>query len=391
MCADIGLIAKTLKEKGIEGISAMQVHIGIPIRPAAAERSPTAQAIIDRLGPCVAQPKLDGFRLQIHVDNTREKPSIWFFSRNLIDMSYMFPDLTDAVSRLPVTNIICEGEAIVYDPNTKVFLPFQETVKRKRKHGIEQAVAEFPLRVYLFDLLYLNGASLMSETHMTRREQLLALMDQYHDDVVQPIDERYMTTGKQLLDYFQENISAGLEGLVVKRPDSVYTPGKRNFNWIKLKRQEEGHLDDTIDSVILGYYYGAGKRADFGVGAFLVGVYNKQTDMFETIAKVGTGLKDDDWRELKKICDAIKVTEQPKHVACAKELAPDVWVAPEKVCLIRADEITLSPIHTANKTQEHLGFALRFPRFMGYRLDKSAKDATTVNEIKYLYEVQVTR
>ncbi len=391
ICADIGLIAKTLKQEGIEGIKAMRVHIGIPIRPAAAERLPTAQAVIDKLGHCVAQPKLDGFRLQIHVDNVGDQPKIWFFSRNLIDMSYMFPDLTDAVSRLPVTNIICEGEAIVYDPNTKVFLPFQETVKRKRKHGIEQAVADFPLRVYLFDLLYLNGKSLMPETHMMRRKQLLSLMDQYHDDAVQAIDERYMTTGKELLNYFQENISAGLEGLVVKRPDSVYTPGKRNFNWIKLKRQEEGHLEDTIDCVILGYYYGYGKRANFGIGAFLVGVYNKQNDRFETIAKVGTGLKDDDWRELKTLCDAIKVSEQPKNVVCAKELAPDIWIAPEKVCLIRADEITLSPIHTANKTQEHLGFALRFPRFMGYRSDKSVKDATTIDEIKYLYELQVTR
>lgn len=391
ICADIGLIAQRLKEQGIEGIKEMNVHIGIPIRPAAAERLPTAQAIIDKLGHCVAQPKLDGFRLQIHVDNSGDQPKIWFFSRNLIDMSYMFPDLTASISRLPVKNIICEGEAIVYDPNTKVFLPFQETVKRKRKHGIEQAVADFPLRVYLFDLLYLNGKSLMPETHMMRREQLLSLMDQYHDDKVQAIDERFMTTGQELLHYFQENISAGLEGLVVKRPDSVYTPGKRNFNWIKLKRQEEGHLDDTIDCVILGYYYGAGKRVDFGIGAFLVGVYNKQNDRFETIAKVGTGLKDDDWRELKKICDTIKVNEQPKNVLCAKELAPDVWVTPEKVCLIRADEITLSPIHMANKTQEHLGFALRFPRFMGYRPDKSAKDATTIDEIKYLYEIQVTR
>lgn len=391
VCADIGLIAKTLKQEGVEGIKAMQVHLGIPIRPAAAERLPTAQAVIDKLGSCVAQPKLDGFRLQIHVDASSGVPKIRFFSRNLIDMSYMFPDLAASVARLPVKNIICEGEAIVYDPNTKVFLPFQETVKRKRKHDIEQTAAELPLRVYLFDLLYLNDSSLMHETHMARRERLLAIMDAYQVDAVCAIDERLMTTGQELFHYFQENISAGLEGLVIKRSDSIYTPGKRNFNWIKLKRQEEGHLEDTIDCVILGYYYGAGKRAEFGIGAFLVGIYNASTDTFETIAKVGTGLKDEDWVDLKRTCDAIKISAQPKNVACAKELFPDVWVVPEKVCMIRADEITLSPLHTANRTEEHVGFALRFPRFMGYRPDKSAQEATTVDEIKYLYEMQITR
>lgn len=388
MCADMGLIAKILKEQGVQGIQAMSVHVGIPIRPAAAERLPTAQAIVEKLGPCAAQPKLDGFRLQIHLDNSGNKPKIWFFSRNLIDMSQMFPDLTAAVAQLPAKTLICEGEAIVYDPNTKQFLQFQETVKRKRKHDIEDVMEDLPLRVYLFDILYLNGKSLMSQTHEQRRTALLDLMEAQHNEAIAVIDERFVTSGEQLLHYFQENIASGLEGLVVKRPDSVYTPGKRNFNWIKLKRQEEGHLDDTIDCVILGYYYGQGKRASFGIGAFLVGVYNRSSDVFETIAKVGTGLKDDDWRQLKRMCDEIKLDQQPLNVSCAKELAPDVWVMPDKVCLIRADEITMSPLHTAHKTAASLGFALRFPRFMGYRFDKKTQDATTTDEIQHLYATQ---
>lgn len=243
MCADIGLIARTLKQQGVEGIQAMSVHVGIPIRPAAAERLPTAQAVVQKLGPCVAQPKLDGFRLQIHVDKTGQVPKIWFFSRNLIDMSHMFPDLTAAVAQLPVQTLICEGEAIVYDPNTMQFLQFQETVKRKRKHDIQDVMEDLPLRVYLFDLLYLNGKNLMQETHEQRRATLVDIMNHNKENAIALIDERFITTGDQLLHYFQENIASGLEGLVVKRPDSVYTPGKRNFNWIKLKRQEEGHLD----------------------------------------------------------------------------------------------------------------------------------------------------
>ena len=175
---------------------------------------------------------------------------------------------------------------------------------------------------------------------------------------------------------------------MVKKPNSIYQPGKRNFNWIKFKRHEVGHLEDTIDAVVLGYYAGSGKRALFGIGAFLVGVYNKEKDIFQTIAKIGTGLSDQEWKEFKKKCDAIKIPDKPVNVECPKELFPDVWTDPEIVCLVRADEITLSPLHTADKTSEHLGYALRFPRFMGYRPDKSAMQATTTKEVKRLFEDQ---
>jgi DNA ligase-1 len=391
VCADLGLIAQTLKNEGIEAIKKMAVHVGIPIRPAAAERLPTAQAIVEKLGPCIAQPKLDGFRLQIHLDKNGPEPIVKFFSRHLTDMSASFPDLAQAVKQLNVQTLIAEGEAIVYDPHTGVFLPFQETVKRKRKHDIEEIMQELPLQVSLFDILYLDGKSLLGFTHEHRRKKLEELFANMNNPALRIIEEKKIETGKQLEEYFNENISAGLEGLVVKRPDSVYQPGKRNFNWIKLKRQEEGHLEDTIDAVILGYYAGSGKRTAFGVGAFLVGIYNKEQDHFETIAKIGTGLKDDDWRELKKKCDAIIVPEKPKNVVCAPELYPHVWVNPEIVCIVRADEITISPLHTAGKTATHLGYALRFPRFMGYSTQKGPYEATTVDEIKHLYKDQFIR
>jgi DNA ligase-1 len=349
---------------------------------------PTPKAIIDKLGPCVAQPKLDGFRLQIHVDLRHKKPRIEFFSRNLIDMSAMFPDLIKACAELPVQTLICEGEAISYDPHTGSFLPFQETVKRKRKHGIEQAITDYPLRVFLFDLLYLDGESYLGKTHEQRRKKLEKLVKPVKDETISVIEEVQIKTTQELEKYFLKNVEQGLEGLVVKRTDAIYQPGKRNFNWIKLKRHEEGHLEDTIDCVILGYYTGAGKRASFGVGAFLVGVYNKKNDSFQTVAKIGTGVKDEGWKELKKMCDVIKVDPKPKNVDCASELYPDVWVNPEIVCMIRADEITLSPLHTAHKTEKNLGYALRFPRFMGYRPDKKAVEATTIEEIKRLYDDQ---
>jgi DNA ligase 1 len=388
VCADLGLVAKTFKEHGVAGINKMQIHVGIPIRPAAAERLTSPQAIVDRLGHCVAQPKLDGFRVQVHVKKSKQTTDIHFFSRNMLDMSQMFPELKDAVAELDVDSLICEGEAIVYDGDTQTFLPFQQTVKRKRKHDIDQASQDFPLRLYFFDILYLNGQSLLDKTHQQRRQMLQKIIKIDKNQVLYIIDQKEITNVDQLQNYFLQNISAGLEGLVVKREDATYQPGKRNFNWIKLKRESHATLIDTIDVVILGYYAGQGKRAKFGIGAFLVGVYDAKKNLFETVAKVGTGMTDDEWKVLKKKCDNISRPTQSKNVVCAKELFPDVWVEPELVCTVKSDEITWSPLHSAGKTDKNLGMALRFPRFITYRIDKSAHDATTVIELKHLYEQQ---
>lgn len=398
ICADIGVIARTLKKGGMQSIEHMHIKLGTPILPSAAERLPTAKAIFEKLGECYAEPKLDGFRLQIHLDlsavvltkedKSKHVPEIHFFSRNLQDMSAMFPDIIKELLKLDVTNLICEGEAICYDANTGSFLPFQETVKRKRKHGIEEAANEFPLQLFLFDLLYLNNESYLDVPYVKRHQKLETILQSIKSENLFVIKHTLMQSAKQLEDYFLDTVATGLEGLVVKRPDAIYQPGKRNFNWIKLKRQEEGHLEDTMDCVILGYYAGKGKRAHFGIGAFLVGVFNKKLDMFQTVAKIGTGMTDDEWRELKKKCDNLVTEEKPKNIQCAKELTPDVWVTPELICRVRADEITLSPLHSAGKTEYNLGYALRFPRFMDYRFDKSAEEATTDEEIKRLYEDQ---
>jgi DNA ligase 1 len=391
MCADIGMIVKILKEDGIGSLKKGKIIPGVPVRPASAERMPSAKAIINKLGTCVAQPKLDGFRLQVHLNKTKSKPEVHFFSRNLQDMSYMFPDLKKAVLDLNVKTLVVEGEAIAVDTQTGTFLPFQETVKRKRKHDIAQVSKDFPLKLYFFDLLFLNGKSLLDDTHKERRKEIKKIFEPAKikkQDTLFLIEEKIIDKPEELEEYFYDNISQGLEGLVVKKIDSVYQAGKRNFNWIKLKREETGSLDDTIDCVILGYYPGKGKRASFGIGALLVGIYNKKKDNFQTIAKIGTGLTDSGWREVKKKCDEFKVINKPKNVECAKELYPDVWVTPEIVCMIRADEITLSPLHTAGQTDDFEGYALRFPRFMGYRDDKSANDATDIKEIEELFSIQ---
>ncbi|MBN2267568.1 MAG: ATP-dependent DNA ligase [Candidatus Babeliaceae bacterium] len=387
--ADIGYLARRLREDGVAALDQIDITVGIPIRPAAAERLPTASAIFKKLGACVAQPKYDGFRVQVHLKKGRgHRPELHFFSRNLLDMTGMFPDLAKELLDVSIKNVVVEGEAISYDPETGTYRPFQETVKRKRKYDIAEVAEEYPLRLILFDLLFCDDVSYLDEPEEKRFQELKKIFGQNRVATVTVTEQRVIEDAEALENYFSEAISIGLEGLVVKRPDAPYQPGKRNFNWIKLKRAQRGELADTIDVVILGYYYGRGKRASLGIGAFLVGVYNSDEDRFETIAKIGTGLTDDGWRDLKKRCDERHIINGPHNVIVAKELVPDKWVAPEIVVMVKADEITRSPLHTAGKTQKELGFALRFPRFIEYRSDKSSTEATGVDEIKSLFHEQ---
>jgi len=385
--ADLGRVIWLLKTGGSAAVAAASMVPGIPVRPAAADRLADSRQVFEKLGVCVAQPKLDGFRVQIHrwIDElgvTQHR----FFSRNLHDMSAMFPDLVAALAVVSAESIIMEGEAIVHDAVTGSFVPFQETVKRKRKHGIDEAAADLPLTLYLFDVLFCNGESLLHKTHAQRRAVLGAIAPE--QGIVRVIEEVYIESADQLSLYFEHAMSTGLEGIVVKKIDALYQPGKRSSNWVKLKRQERGELADTLDCVVLGYYRGAGRRAAFGIGAFLVGVYNPALELFETIAKIGTGLSDDEWQELRMLCDARVATHKPLHVVCAAALVPDVWVQPYIVCSVRADDITRSPVHAAGRTATTPGYALRFPRIMGYRPDKSATDATTIAEVAQLYTIQ---
>lgn len=391
VCADLGLITLILKQEGIEGIKNSQPTIGVPIRPAAAERLEGTQAVIEKIGPCVVQPKLDGFRLQVHINKINLEPELQFYSRNLVNMSDVFPDIRDSIVKLPVTTLIVEGEAIAYDEETQTLLPFQETIKRKRKHGVEEVAQEIPLRLYVFDILYLDGKSLIDLTHEQRRAILKNLFANFKSNSIFLLEEKICNNTQELDLYLNDQIAQGLEGVIAKKPNGIYQPGKRNFNWIKLKRHQatmstlgsehESKILDTIDCVILGYYYGQGKRASFGIGAILVGVYNKELDKYETIAKIGTGLTDQEWLEIKSRADHKISATQPHNIICAPELVPDVWVNPDIVVLILADEITKSSLHSSK-------YSLRFPRFMGYAIDKSAEQATTVFEISELYNLQ---
>jgi len=380
--SDLGYVAKVFWEGGVDALKKIKVEVGRPIRMALAERLSSAEEIIKKLGKCSVEPKFDGFRCQVHKNGTEIK----IFSRNLEDNTHMFPDLVQGIiQQVSKEKVIFEGEAISYNPETNEFYPFQMTVQRKRKYDIDKMASMFPLKLFVFDLLYVDGEDLTPLPYLRRRERL--------EKIIIPGDTIFLTNyiitnnPVELQAFFEECITEGLEGIVAKRLDAPYQAGVRNFNWIKLKRSYQSQLSDTVDAVILGYFKGRGQRAKFGIGALLVGVYNLDEDRYETIAKIGTGPTEEEWVKFREILDEIKVEEKPHNVE--SQIIPDVWVYPKYVVEIQADEITKSPVHTCGKNGEKLGYALRFPRVIGFiREDKSAKDVTTVKEIIEMYKLQ---
>ncbi len=376
--SDLGLIGQVLWKAGLEGVQKLEVTVGRPIRSQLCERVlDPAQVLAKVGGRAHLQYKYDGFRVQIH----KQGKNVQFFSRNLEETTLMFPDLVEGVlKQVKADSVILDSEALAYNPESEEFLPFQETTKRRRKHGIAEAQKSLPLKAFVFDIMYLNGQSLIDQPLESRIKHLEKVFT--GDEILIPQPGEMTESVERVDTLFQDALTKGLEGLIVKRPDSKYEAGARNFNWIKLKRHSSGELKDTVDCVILGYIYGKGKRSSFGAGALLVGVYDQDQDEFVTICKIGTGLTDDEWREIHTRADKIKLDKKSARVNSL--ITPSVWVKPEIVMEVLADEITRSPIHTA-------GFALRFPRLVKFRDDKQATDATTVKELVKLYKEQYKR
>src|SRR5436853_2045304 len=379
--SDLGLIARTLWERGETGLDALKVRAGHPLRPQLAERLPNPEAVIKKLGTVGVQPKYDGLCVQIHKDG--EEVSI--FSRNLESMTEMFPELVAAASKLDVANVILDGEAIAYNPESEEYVPFQETTARRRKEGIQELAENVPLRAFVFDVMFRDGTDLTPLPY----EQRFAIVDEMlkGSDTLQAAPLTKTDSVEILTRELLDNISRGLEGVVAKRLDSPYQAGARNFNWVKLKRNTSGELTDTIDVVLIGYYRGKGKRAEFGAGALLAGVYDSDKDEFVTISKLGTGLSDQGWRGIHQRLTSLEVPEKPARVNSL--FVPDAWLKPAIVVEVLADEITPSPRHSAGMTADHPGFALRFPRIVSLRTeDKKAEDATSVREIREMFEQQ---
>ncbi len=371
-------------DKRARALSRIEPELGVPVRPALAQRLPSAAAIIARLGKVQVEPKYDGFRLQLHRDGNR----VWVFSRRLENVTDMFPDLAAALRRqLRTKRAIIEGEAIVHNPETGEFQPFQVTMTRKRKTRLEEMATRYPLRLFAFDILYAGHHNCMIDPLRERCRRLRKELP-FRDDSALAVTESTVTRdAKQLQGYFDDMIARGLEGVVAKRLDAPYRAGARGFDWVKLKRSYQSKLRDTVDVVLVGYLRGRGKRAALGIGSLVGAVYDPTHDRFRTVAKIGSGLSDSAWKQLRFRLDEDATRRKPASVDSL--LTADVWVQPRYVVEVLADEITRSPSHTCGKSGRAPGYALRFPRLVGgVRADKTATDATTQREIIEMYKQQ---
>lgn len=397
--ADLGFIARIIIETETDQLAArlgeIEIVAGVPVASKLVAREKNPEAVFERLGPCILQPKLDGLRAQIHLDGDGE-PHI--YSRNMENMTHMFPDLCAAVRKLGVESIIIDSEAIGYDFDNQTYLPYQTTMQRSRKHNIAESAEQIPIRAMCFDLLFLNGEDWSRRTTEQRLNKLTEIINAANSDQqnLALLENEVVETSDHLSSYFYEIIGMGLEGVIAKTKGSIYEPGTRNYEWIKLKANTQSNMVDTVDGVVVGYYLGRGDRAKHGIGALLLAVYDQQQDKYLTVAKVGSGIKDEDWQRIVDDLQPLHVDSQPQNLEVSNILKPDQWIQPQIVAEVMADEITRSPAHTAaigrkadfEQSTPEKGLSLRFPRLQVWNRDKQPQQATTVTELLTMFELR---
>jgi DNA ligase-1 len=264
--SDLGEVVAIAFAKGKRALEGVGPEVGVPVRPALAQRLASAEEIVRRLGTVQLEPKFDGLRLQLHRDGKR----VTIFSRRLENVTGMFPELVDGLLRqLKHTRAILEGEAVVYDTATGAFLPFQVTMTRKRKTKIEEMSKSHPLRLFAFDVLRLGATNLIPRTQEERSRRLREALPFEAGDAVEVTETRTASRASEIDDFFADSMEKGYEGLIAKRLDAPYQPGARGYHWVKLKRAYSAKLRDTVDLVLVGYIRGRGKRAAFGIGSLL--------------------------------------------------------------------------------------------------------------------------
>lgn len=387
VCTDIGELAKTLAEQGVRAPGYFSIEPGRPVKSMLSQRVETFEELEKRIkGKKAAEEKYDGERVQIHKAGDEFKA----FSRRLEDITAQYPDVIEAARKSVLADkIVLDGEIVAYaeleiDGNrVEGFYPFQKLMQRRRKYEVERYMERCPVAVFFFDILYLNGESLLRKSYPERR----ALLEKYvvSSGMVHLARRTVTENIEDIEDFFNETVEKGLEGIVVKSmsSDSIYEAGKRSWFWLKWKQEYAEGMRETFDLVVVGSYYGRGRRKG-SFGALLCAALNEEEQRFETLTKVGTGFTEADAAEINGLLSAHITSEVPKNVSIKRGMLPDIFIEPAVVIEVLGSEITKSPGHTAGEGKEGTGLALRFPRFLRIRYDKGPYDATTVKEIRDL-------
>ncbi len=385
--SDLGRVAETVAALGIDGVAAFDLEVNSPIRPMLADRVKSEADALKKMGVSFsAEYKLDGERVQIHIGGGRVK----VFSRSNEEITSYYPDIVENIPPLiDAKEAILEGEAVAMTHDMTEFRPFQELMHRRRKYKVSQAVSEYPISVNFFDLLYVDSQSLLDDPYMARRKRLEKIVKHDGDGFSRCIKRVTVTSEDEISEFMEESVAAGCEGLMLKADDSPYQAGARGSHWLKLKREYKENLGDSLDLVVIGGFFGKGKRT--GVyGTLLLATYEPDTDTYSSICKVGTGFSDEDLDRLYQILSPKVMLKRDARIQSGME--PDVWFVPELVIEIVTSEITLSPTHLSamDAVRKGYGMALRFPKFTGrIREEKAAEDASTSEEVITLYRGQV--
>jgi len=382
--SDLGKVSLLIATDGIDEIKKFKISLFSPIRPMLADRVKSEKEAIKKMPErFAAEYKLDGERVQIH----KQANEVVLFSRRLENITQYYPDIVENVKKsLSVNEGVFEAEIVPVNENTGEFLPFQELMHRRRKYKLEKAISQYPITVNFFDVLYYDKKDCLNLEYSERRKILETLVKQ--DDFSKLVPMLLVKNENEIEDFLENSINSGCEGLMLKTLDAPYRAGARGSNWLKLKREYRNELGDSLDLIVIGAYFGRGRRTGL-YGTLLLGTYNPDKDNFPSVCKVGTGFTDESLDQLYQILSN-KITLK-KNSRVVSKMEADVWFEPELVLEIVASEITLSPIHKTglNLIRKGSGFALRFPKFTGkIRYEKAVEDASTDEEVLALYKGQ---
>lgn len=367
---DYGEIAKIIEEKGKAGLKKVKIELGRPIIVLLAEKSPSLkQALEDAKNPAL-ETKYDGARIVIE----KKGNEFWLYTRRLENVTKQFPDLVELAKKaVKARDCVLDGECVGINPKTGRPFPFQALSRRiHRKYDIEKTIKQIPIQMNVFDIVFLNGKLLFDKPLKERRKIL--------EKIINPIKGKFQLSEQLVTDdlkkadeFYKSVLAKGEEGLIVKNLDAVYQPGRRVAGgWFKVKPTME-----NLDLVVIGAEYGTGKRAGW-FGSLVLGCRDPDTGKFLECGMMGTGIKEKKTEEGDATFEDITKMLKP---FIESEKGKTVKFKPKIVMQIAYEEIQKSPNYPA-------GFALRFPRFVMIREDKSPEEADTLERIKTLYEVQ---
>ena len=354
---DLGMVACTAKRGGEAGLRGLGIQVGRPVKMMLAQVVESSEAAVSALGCVAVEWKFDGARIQVHKDGDR----VILYSRRLENVTDSLPDIVGRVrSRVVAREAILDGEVVAIGEDGKP-MAFQQLLRRfRRKHGVEGILGKIPLTLNLFDIMYMDGRSLIDLPLRERRRFLTGAVREGEGLL---LAKETITSDPHVIDsVYADALEAGHEGVMLKNPLSVYTPGKRGRNWLKLKP-----IMENLDLVVVGGEWGKGRRAHL-IGSYVLACIDPESRELLQIGRVGTGMSDEDLKDLTEVFRELIVSEEGR----------DLSFEPKIIFEVAYEEIQKSSNYSS-------GYALRFPRLVRVRYDKSLDDADTIDRVESLY------